>query len=271
MLGRFGSDARVLVALLRGQSKRGTQGQRLERFYAPQAERYDSFRERLLRGRQELIDQLRVPPGGHLVELGGGTGHNLGYFGQRLACVGRIDIVDLCPSLLVVARRRAAQRPNVHVVEADACTWQPEHPVDCVYFAYSLSMIPDWRAAIDNALAMLKPGGTLGVVDFYVSEPAPPAGLARHSRLTRTLWPRWFKHDGVSLCPNRLRLLRERLPRHRLQEHRAPVPYLAGLRVPYYVLIGEKPDPAPIIAPALGRGAPALEDPGEAPILSARG
>jgi S-adenosylmethionine-diacylgycerolhomoserine-N-methlytransferase len=28
-------------------------------------------------------------------------------------------------------------------------------------------MIPDWRAAVDNALTMLRPNGVLGVVDFH--------------------------------------------------------------------------------------------------------
>jgi len=29
--------------------------------------------------------------------------------------------------------------------------------------------IPDWFLAIDNALRILKPGGIIAVVDFYVS------------------------------------------------------------------------------------------------------
>lgn len=234
------ADARILWQMLRGQPRRGTHAQRLQAFYAPQAERYDDFRERLLHGRRELIAMLDVGRGAHLVELGGGTGRNLAFFGERLAGFGRVDLVDLCPALLAQARRRLGGQANVHLVEADAVSWRPQRPVDCVYLAYALTMIPDWRAAIDNALAMLRPGGVLGVVDFYVSARKPTPPRVRHGALTRAFWPQWFRHDGVHLDPDRLARLCERLPDHRVMERRAPVPYLPGLRVPYYLFVGRK-------------------------------
>lgn len=242
-------DARVLLSMLRGQPKRGSHAERLAAFYGPQAGQYDAFRERLLQGRGEMIDTLaaalteqrgsleRV----HVVELGGGTGRNLLFFGERLQHLGRVDLVDLCGPLLVEARRRFVDRSNVQVCEADACTWRPDAPADAVYFSYALTMIPDWRAALDNALAMLKPGGVLGVVDFYVSAPRPDVGLARHTAFTRFFWPRWFAHDGVHPNHEHLQALRERLPMHQLHEATAPVPYLPLLRVPYYRFVGRLP------------------------------
>jgi S-adenosylmethionine-diacylgycerolhomoserine-N-methlytransferase len=149
-----------------------------------------------------------------------------------------VALVDLCPALLDRARRRIQDLPNVRAVEADAVTYRPARPVDRVYFSYSLTMIPDWEGALRNAVSMLKPGGALGVVDFYVSDPDPAPGLDRHGALTRWFWPRWFAHDGVRPNPAHLRTLRALLPDHALSEHRAPVPYLPGLRVPYYVFVG---------------------------------
>ena len=232
------SDVRILMQMLRGQSRGGTHAERLQAFYAPQATRYDAFRERLLHGRRALIEQLVPGPGADVVELGGGTGRNLAFFGERLTTFGSVTLVDLCPALLEQARKRVDGMSNVRAVEADATAWQPNEPVDCVYFSYSLTMIPDWRAAVDNALAMLKPGGLLGVVDFYVSDADPEPGLIRHGRLSRAFWPRWFGHDGVHLNPGHLRRLRNALPDHSLWEQRANVPYLPGLRVPYYVFVG---------------------------------
>ncbi len=238
-------ELKVLLALLRGQPRHGSHAERLQAFYAPQADRYDAFRERLLHGRGELIAELiaagALPAGGHLVELGAGTGRNLLFFGDRLGGLARVDAVDLCPALVGEARRRTAAMANVRVHEADACRWQPESAVDAVYLAYALTMIPDWQAAIENAIAMLKPGGTLGVVDFYVSDARPAPGLVRHSALARALWPRWFRHDGVHLGPDRLAHLRLSLPDHRLVEASAPIPYLPGLRVPYFRFIGRRP------------------------------
>ena len=49
---------------------------------------------------------------------------------------------------------------------APMTTWQSIEAYDIATCSYSLSMIPDWYAAIDNALANLKPGGQLGGLIF---------------------------------------------------------------------------------------------------------
>ena len=239
------AEARVLWRLLRGQPTRGSHAARLQAFYAPQAARYDSFREGLLHGRGELVERLDVQAGARVVELGGGTGRNLLFFGERLAGFAQFTLVDMCPALLAQAEQRFGDWPNVDLVEADATTWQPQQAVDCVYFSYSLTMIPDWHAAIDNALAMLKPGGVLGVVDFYVSQRWADAGLVQHGAPTRGFWPLWFGHEGVRLNPQHLDFLRHRLSDHVLSEHRGPVPYLPFLQVPHYVFVGRKPSSPP--------------------------
>ena len=236
-----GRDLRVLLALLRGQPRGGQHAERLEAFYGPQADRYDDFRERLLHGREALIRLLDPAPGATVIELGGGTGRNVLFFGEWLDGLGRVEVVDLCRPLLAQARRRFADRPNVQVTEADACSYRPAQPADVLYFSYALTMIPDWQPAIDNGLAMLRPGGVFGAVDFYVSGAKPPPGLAKHGLLMRAFWPRWFAHDGVRLDAERLAYLRARLPDHRLEERLAPVPYLPGARVPYYLFVARKP------------------------------
>lgn len=235
-------EAQVLWRLVRGQPRRGTLSERLTAFYGPQAEHYDAFRERLLRGRAELMARLDPPPGAHVIELGAGTGRNLEFLGERLSALGTVELVDLCPALLEQARRRTRHWPNVRTVEADAVTYRSARPADILYCSYSLTMIPDWEGAIRNALDLLKPGGRLGVVDFYVSESNPPPGLVRHGAMTRWFWPRWFAHDGVRPDPAHLLTLRRLLPDHELTEHRAPVPYLPGPRVPYYIFVGRKPE-----------------------------
>jgi S-adenosylmethionine-diacylgycerolhomoserine-N-methlytransferase len=103
-----------------------------------------------------------------------------------------------------------------------------------------LTMIPNWRAALGNALAMLRPGGALGVVDFYVSTAHATPGLVRHDAITRHFWPRWFRRDGVHLSAAHLPWLRANSDQAFLLERRSPVPYLPGLSVPYYVFVGRK-------------------------------
>jgi S-adenosylmethionine-diacylgycerolhomoserine-N-methlytransferase len=232
------ADSRVLWQMLRGQPRAGSAAERLQAFYAPQASRYDAFRERLLQGRAELIERLPIPPGAVVVELGGGTGSNVERFGARLRSLKRYVLVDLCPALLEQARVRARSHDNVEVVEADVTLFRPSEPVDCVFFSYALTMIDDWRAALANAITMLKPGGTLGVVDFYVSAAEPQPGFVHHPAWERWFWRRWFAHDGVRLSPEHLAALTTAMPKSLRFERRGRIPYLPGLSVPYYLCLG---------------------------------
>ena len=234
------ADSRVLWRMLRGLPRTGSAAERLQAFYAPQAGRYDAFRSRLLHGREELISCLPVGAGNVVVELGCGTGENLERFGGRLGRLRRLVLVDLCPALLERARSRAAQLSNVEVVEADITRFRPPEPVDCVYLSYALTMVEDWRAVIANATAMLRPGGTLGVVDFYVSSAHPGSGGVRHPAWERWLWRRWFAHDGVRLDPDHIAQLAAEMPDGLIFERRGKVPYLPGLTAPYYIFIGRK-------------------------------
>lgn len=234
------ADSRVLWRMLRGLPRSGSAAERLQAFYAPQATRYDAFRKRLLHGREELIGRLPVGAGSVAVELGCGTGENLERFGARLTGLRRLSLVDLCPALLEQARARAARLSNVEVVEADITRFRPPQPVDCVYLSYALTMVEDWRAVIANAVAMIKPGGTLGVVDFYVSSARPAAGGVRHPAWERWLWRRWFAHDGVRLDPGHMAQLATAMPDCRIFERRGKVPYLPALTAPYYLFIGRK-------------------------------
>ena len=100
-------------------------------------------------------------------------------------------------------RARVAARgwPHVETARADVTTWRPPAggAADVVTLSYALTMIPDWFRAVDNAWAMLRPGGVIGVADFYVSRRHPAAGHVRHGWAPRTLWPIWFGAD-TSTC-----------------------------------------------------------------------
>lgn len=240
LLETLRGDASVLARLLKGMPRLTSHAERLQAFYAPQADRYDAFRERLLSGRQDLMRMLHPVPREFLVELGAGTGRNLEFIGPALSGLRQVDLVDLCPALLERAQTRYQQRSNVRVIHADATSYSPDEPADCVYLSYALTMIPDWRAALDNAIRMLRPGGRLGVVDFYVSSAQAEHGMVTHPAALRRFCRYWFGHDGVGLNPEHLASLRRSMPDHVLHERMAPVPYLPGLRVPYYIFVGRK-------------------------------
>jgi len=237
------SDLRVLYNLAFTKVKGDSHGDRLEAFYSKQSGAYDDFRKRLLHGREEMMAALELPEGGRLLDMGGGTGSNLDQLRDRIGRLGRVEIVDLCPSLLRVADERIKRHgwDNVHTVLADVTTYEPDGgPVDVITFSYSLTMIPAWFQALERAYELLRPGGMIGVTDFYISRKWPAAGLVKHSALARFFWPTWFGHDNVFLSPDHVPYLQGRFKTVRLDERRGKVPYLFGMKAPYYIFIGRK-------------------------------
>jgi len=197
----------------------------------------------MLHGRERLIQKIDFPQGGVWVDLGCGTGQNVEFAGDRVRGLSRIQLVDLSPSLLAVAdeRSRSVRGPRVttHLADATAFRLSPE-TVDVVTFSYSLTMIPDWFAAIENAVNMLRPGGVLGVTDFFISRKHIDSPEVRHRWMTRLFWQHWFAMDNVFLSGDHLAMLRRRLHPLHLEQHRGKVPYLPLLKAPYYVFVGRK-------------------------------
>jgi S-adenosylmethionine-diacylgycerolhomoserine-N-methlytransferase len=240
----------VIWNLVAHRGRGNTHQERLESFYSGQAGDYDAFRKRLLQGRERMLEAAAQAEGeqtgGTWIDIGGGTGHNVEAAGEEtLARFDRVIILDLTPSLLEVARQRIEARgwTNVTTLLADATAFElpPDTPpVRRISFSYSLTMIPDWFAALDRGLELLQPGGHAGIVDFYVARKYPETGLVQHGWWTRIGWPAWFASDNVFLNPDHVPYLRRRLTTVTLEERRAKVPYLPLVRVPYYVFVGRK-------------------------------
>lgn len=239
------SELRTVWQLIAPRTYQDDHTSRMETFYAGQESGYDRFRERLLLGRDDLMKTLPIPPSGTLIDMGGGTGRNIEWLEERLPELQAVTIVDLCEPLLRIARRRITKLNwwNVSAVLGDAATFPvPRGSVDAISFSYSLTMIPNWIDAVEHAYELLRPGGSIGVVDFYVSHKWPNIRSRRHSRFTRWFWPAWFSHSNVFPNPAHLALLQKRFKTVRLDERFARVPYLCGLKAPYYLFIGTKPD-----------------------------
>ncbi len=242
MIARLKSDLRVIAALVRGMPKDGDHAQRLEGFYAQQADDYDRFRERLLPGRAELYQALDLQAGQVLVELGGGTAAGLRHLGPLLSELSAVHVVDLCASLLARAQQRCRDNAwsTVHCHQGDATQWQPPTPADAVVLSYALTMMPTWPEVLANALRMLKPGGLLGVVDFQLSAPQRRPGRAYQGALRRWFWRRWFAHDGVHLGHERMDAVMAATETVELIEADVRMPWLP-LRVPYGRYVGRRP------------------------------
>ncbi len=149
---------------------------RMDAIYAGQRHIYDATRKYYLLGRDRLIADLAPPPGGAVVEVGCGTGRNLILAARRwpqARCFG----FDISDAMLATARAKVAGRA-IRLDRGDATTWEPRalfgiDAADVVFMSYTLSMIPDWRAAIGVACDALAPGGALHIVDFGQQERLP--------------------------------------------------------------------------------------------------
>lgn len=239
----FVSDMKILYHMLLKPVRGSNHAERMESFYGDQAHDYDDFRRRLLKGREELWQKLPKDEGCIWVDMGGGTGANIENFGDDIGNPAKIYVVDLSSSLLKVASDRFQQKgwDNVVTCEADATKFVPEEGyADVVTFSYSLTMIPNWFAAIEHAKKILKPGGMIGVVDFYVSRKYPAENLKRHSWFTRTIWPPWFATDNVFPSADHLPFLRHNFATSYVNESNNRLPYVPLIRTPYYVFTGIK-------------------------------
>lgn len=148
--------------------------------YGWQRHIYDLTRKYYLLGRDRMIRELAVPPGGSVLEIGVGTGRNLAQVGQRYPDAFLFGL-DISSAMLRSARSRMARSGAEHrtlLALADATDFDPEAlfgeaGFDRVFISYSLSMIPDWETALIAALSAVKPGGSLHIVDFGQQESLP--------------------------------------------------------------------------------------------------
>jgi S-adenosylmethionine-diacylgycerolhomoserine-N-methlytransferase len=153
----------------------------MERMYRHQRHVYDLTRKYYLFGRDRLVRSLPVAPGDLVCEVGCGTARNLIALARRHP-EARFYGVDASAPMLETARAGIARAGLDGRIELrhglaeeldPAATFGLARPFDKVVFAYSLSMIPDWPAAINRAVACLRPGGLLAIVDFSDQQGLP--------------------------------------------------------------------------------------------------
>lgn len=164
---------------------------RMNRMYRRQRHIYDGTRRYYLLGRDRMISELSPDAGSNVLEIGCGTGRNL-VLGARLHRDARFFGFDVSTEMLTTAMSaisRTGLSDRIRIAHGDATTFDPGRAFNIVRFdrvmiSYCLSMIPDWREVLRLAVAYLKPGGRLHVVDFGRQERLPA--------LARVLLRRWL-------------------------------------------------------------------------------
>jgi S-adenosylmethionine-diacylgycerolhomoserine-N-methlytransferase len=141
----------------------------VQRFYRYHAYFYDFTRWTILHGRRRAVAALGLRPDSTVLEVGCGTGLNFGHVQRHLdPARGTLVGLDFSADMLKRAERRVAAQgwSNVALVQDDASVMDLDRDFDAILFAYSLTMIPDWPAALVRAWEHLRGGGRLVVLDF---------------------------------------------------------------------------------------------------------
>lgn len=178
----------------------------VQRFYRFHALIYDKTRWMILHQRRAAVERLALRGDADVLEVGCGTGLNFRYLMEWLDPIrGRLTGLDFSADMLRVAERRCrgAGWNNVSLVEGDATRMSLGRQFDAVLFGYSLTMIPDWRAALRSAADHVRPGGRLAVLDFGGFEGWGPLGPVMRA---------WLRANHVETVQPYADALRELLP-----------------------------------------------------------
>ena len=166
----------------------------MDRMYRLTRHVYDITRRYYLLGRDRLLERVVTASDSATLEVGCGTARNLIQLAKRPE-PGSLYGLDASHEMLETAagsiakagvdrggRERIVLRQGLAEQLDAQRMFGRDEPFDTIFFSYCLSMIPTWPGAIDAALANLRPGGRLLIVDFWDQKDLPvvfAAGLKR--------------------------------------------------------------------------------------------
>lgn len=124
------------------------------------------------------ITTARVPKGGKVLDIAGGTGDLSRGWAKRVGKDGEVWLTDINSSMLGVGRDRLLNEGlllPVAVCDAEKLPF-PDNYFDLVSVSFGLRNMTHKDAALKEMHRVLKPGGTLLVLEFSkVAKPLAPA------------------------------------------------------------------------------------------------
>ena len=152
----------------------------MDKMYRHQRYFYDLTRKYYLLGRDRLINEMKISDGDDVLEVGCGTGRNLAMLAKKCP-KAKFYGLDASAAMLETARNKIGSKNLENIALKNALaddfsfdkTFDLKKPFDAIFFSYSISMIPPWREAVQNALQNLKSGKSFYIVDFYDQRDLP--------------------------------------------------------------------------------------------------
>jgi phosphatidylethanolamine/phosphatidyl-N-methylethanolamine N-methyltransferase len=149
-----------------------------------------------------VIRSLKIPARAKVLELGVGTGLSLDAYPHHCQVVG----VDLAPDMLEHAQERIDRNRwrHLRLMTMDAMQLEfPDSSFDYVMAFHLVSVVPDATRLMREAQRVCKPGGTIVVINHFLSEKRLLAALDRRMEpLTRRLgWHTLRRRDVFDALP----------------------------------------------------------------------
>ena len=127
--------------------------------------------------RDEAVSRLDPGAGDSILEVGCGTGANLGRLVAAVGPTGAVTGIDISPGMLERAEslRRRNGWEKVTLLEQDAGSIGVDDRFHAVLFSLSYSVLPEPRATLEAVWERLEPGGRVVIMDAGL----PPGRLGR--------------------------------------------------------------------------------------------
>jgi SAM-dependent methyltransferase len=131
-----------------------------------------------------LLDQLNLQNGQAVLDIACGPGTVTRRAAHSVGRSGRVTGCDLSPSMLQLARGKAASDTSapIEYLECSADSLDvPDDSFDVVTCQQGLQFFPDRPAALAEMRRALRPGGSLGVAVWCAIEDCPPFAALKNA------------------------------------------------------------------------------------------